>query len=117
MKREIREPVVSFLHAGTQFTGNIEAENDLCIHGLVTGTINATQKLVIGASAQVEGDIYSPSIAIFGAVNGNIISSGSVSLKNTSKVTGTIQSVQIEIEPGAEFNGDCCIEQKDTCVN
>lgn len=117
MKKEIREPVVSLLNAGTRFTGDIDAENELCIHGLVTGTINAAQKLVIGATALVEGDIYSPAIAIFGSVNGNIVSSGSVSLKNTSKVTGTIQSVQIEIEPGAEFNGDCCIEQKETCIN
>ena len=116
MKKELREPVVTLLNVGTQFVGNIEAEDDLCIHGLFTGSINTCKKLIIGATAQIEGDINSPWISIFGSVTGDILSSGIVSLKNKSRVTGTIKSMQIEIEAGAEFNGDCYIEQN-ACIN
>ena len=111
MKKNTKEVVVSLLNEGTQFTGDIESQDDLCIHGWVSGSTNACRKLVIGTTGQIEGDINSPSVVVFGVVNGNIFSSGFVSLKNTSQVTGTITTAQIEIESGAEFNGDCCIER------
>lgn len=117
MKRNSGDTIVSLLNTGTQFTGNIESQDDLCIHGWVSGSINACKKLIIGVTAQIEGDITSPCVAVFGEVKGNIFSSGFVSLKNTSRVTGTIRTVQIEIESGAEFNGDCCIEQVCECVS
>lgn len=115
MKKEKEEAVTSFLTVGTQFVGDIEAKDDLCIHGVFTGTISTCKKLIIGLTGQVEGDIRSSWITVFGSVTGNILSSGVVCLKNTSRVTGTIKSAQIEIESGAEFNGDCCIEQLSSC--
>lgn len=117
MRKDSKEEVLSYLHVGTQLVGDIESESDLCIYGNFVGTINSCKKLIIGATAQVEGDITSPWIAVFGCFTGNIFSSGTVALKDCAKVSGCIKTASIEIEPGAEFNGDCCIERGIACIN
>lgn len=117
MKKESKEEMLSYLNVGTQLVGDIESDNDLCIYGNFVGTINSNKKLIIGATAQVEGDITSPWIAVFGSVTGNIFSSGTVSLKDRARVKGCIKTASIEIEPGAEFNGDCYTERGVACVN
>ena len=80
--------------------------------GIIKGKIETKGRLVIGPSAKVEGEVTSPSVDILGALQGKVISSGTVSLRSKAVVTGTIKAAYIVIESGAVFNGECCIQRK-----
>lgn len=67
---------------------------------------------MIGQMAKVEGEVNSPNIDILGTMEGNIVSTGSVSLRAKSVFTGTIKAAYISIESGAVFNGECHIQRE-----
>lgn len=116
MAREIPQPVtarniVNLLSEGTEVTGNIEANNDIRIDGSIKGDIKTTGRVVIGASAHIEGNVESAGADVIGHMKGNIISSGLVVLRDKSMFTGVIRSTVVTVEPGAVFNGECRIEK------
>ena len=49
---------------------------------------------------------------ILGTMEGNIVSTGTVSLRAKSVFTGTIKAAYIAIESGAVFNGECHIQRE-----
>ena len=61
--------------------------------------------------AKVEGEVNSPNVDILGTMEGNIVSTGTVSLRAKSVFTGTIKAAYIAIESGAVFNGECHIQR------
>lgn len=112
MGKEVQQQIaLNLLSEGTQITGDIHASNDIRVDGMIKGKINTTGRLVIGQMARVEGEVNSPSVDILGTMEGNIVSTGSVSLRAKSVFTGTIKAAYIAIEAGAIFNGECHIQR------
>ena len=62
--------------------------------------------------AKVKGDVNSSSVDILGTMEGNIVSTGTVSLRAKAVFTGTIKAAYIAIESGAVFNGECHIQRE-----
>ena len=76
------------------------------------GKIFTKGRLVIGQMAKVEGEVNSPNVDILGTMEGNIVSTGTVSLRAKAVFTGTIKAAYIAIESGAVFNGECHIQRE-----
>lgn len=113
MGKDIQQQVtLNLISEGTSITGDLMAKNDIRIDGTIKGKINTTGRLVIGPAAKVEGEIQASVVDLLGTMEGNIMSSGIVSLKANAIFTGTIKSTYIAIESGAIFNGECQIERK-----
>lgn len=91
--------------------GDLIAVNDIRIDGKLKGKIETKGRLVIGPAAKVEGEVTSPGVDVLGTLQGNIVSSGTVSLRSKAVVTGTIKTAYIVIESGAVFNGECQIQR------
>ncbi len=96
---------INIINAGTKISGDLSSEGDLRIDGSVTGNISVKTKLVLGASAIVEGNIKAQNCDISGILKGNINVTELLTIKATSKTTGDISSSKLIIEAGAEFNG------------
>lgn len=112
MGKEVQQQIaLNLLSEGTQITGDIHASNDIRVDGMIKGKINTTGRLVIGQMARVEGEINSPSVDILGTMEGNIVSTGTVTLRAKSVFTGTVKAAYIAIEAGAIFNGECHIQR------
>ena len=97
----------SLIGAGTSMKGDITSNGDLRIDGNLVGNINCSAKVVIGANGVVEGDIVGGQADIMGKVTGTIKVKDLLQLKGGCSVHGNIQAAKLQIEPTANFNGEC----------
>jgi len=97
----------SLIGAGTSMKGDITSNGDLRIDGSLVGNIHCSAKVVIGANGVVQGDINGQQADIMGKVTGTIKVKDLLMLKGGSIVSGNIQSAKLQIEPTANFNGEC----------
>jgi cytoskeletal protein CcmA (bactofilin family) len=97
----------SIIAAGTTLKGDITSNGDIRIDGTLQGNIDSTAKVVIGANGLVEGDIVGQQADIMGKVKGTIKVKELLQLKGGSLVNGNLHASKLQIEPSANFNGQC----------
>jgi cytoskeletal protein CcmA (bactofilin family) len=97
----------SLIAAGTTLKGDISSNGDIRIDGTLVGNIHCTAKVVIGANGVIEGDISGQQADIMGKVSGTIKVKELLQLKGGSQISGNIYSSKLQIEPTANFNGQC----------
>ena len=95
------------LAEGTVLKGEIKAEEDFRIDGVVEGIINCSGKIVIGPKGSVNGQVNCAHAELLGKLQGTIRTSGVLILKSTGVYLGDAYTKTMEIEPGAIFNGSC----------
>ncbi len=96
---------INILNAGTRITGDLVSEGDLRVDGSLNGNIEVKAKLVLGTSANVDGNIKAVNCDVSGNVNGNIHVSELLTIKASAKIKGDISCSKLVIEAGAEFIG------------
>lgn len=92
---------------GTSIEGTITSNGDFRIDGEVTGDIRVEGKVVIGEKGRVDGNIYCANASISGALKGTAQVKEQLSLLETCKVNAEIIAARLEVQPGAEFTGNC----------
>jgi len=97
----------SLIGAGTSLKGDITSNGDIRIDGTLTGNIHCTAKVIIGANGVVEGDISGQQADILGKVTGTIKVKDLLQLKSNCAVNGNLHAAKLQIEPSANFNGQC----------
>ena len=107
----------SLIGAGTSMKGDITSNGDLRIDGTLTGNIHCSAKVVIGANGVVHGDISGQQADIMGKVTGTIKVKDLLQLKGGSVLNGNIQAAKLQIEPAANFNGQCHMVVETTASN
>lgn len=99
--------LLNLVGAGTVIKGDIKCSGDIRIDGTVKGNIEVSQKVVIGNTGTVVGNIISADTSVSGKVDGNIQSDKTTVLHGTGTINGDITTKQIIIEQGGKFNGVC----------
>jgi cytoskeletal protein CcmA (bactofilin family) len=97
----------SLIAAGTTLKGDITSNGDIRIDGTLQGNMQCSAKVIIGANGVVEGDISGQQADIMGKVNGTIKVKELLQLKGGSVVSGNLHAGKLQIEPSANFNGQC----------
>jgi cytoskeletal protein CcmA (bactofilin family) len=97
----------SLIGSGTTLKGDISSNGDLRIDGTLIGNITSSSKIIIGANGVVEGDISGQQADIMGKVTGTIKVKELLQLKSNCQVNGNLHSAKLQIEPAANFNGQC----------
>ncbi len=92
---------------GTTFTGNIETPGNIRIEGKIIGDVNSRSKIVVGPTAEIDGNIHSQTCEVEGHVKGSIKVDDLLILKPTCKVEGDIETGKLVVESGANFYGKC----------
>ena len=95
------------LAEGTVLIGEVRAEEDFRIDGVVDGIINCNGKIVIGPKGSVNGQVNCANAELLGKLQGTIKTAGALILKSTAVYSGDACVKTLEIEPGAVFNGTC----------
>jgi cytoskeletal protein CcmA (bactofilin family) len=103
---------INLIGNGTSIIGDLNSNGDVRIDGILTGNINISGKLVIGATGKVEGNITCQNADISGEVKGTVTISELLSLKANAKLLGDIVTGKISIEPSAIFTGTCNMGDK-----
>lgn len=97
----------TIIAAGTVLKGDISSNGDIRIDGSLQGNIQCQAKVVIGSNGSVEGDISGQQADIMGKVSGTIKVKELLQLKGGSFVNGNLYAGKLQIEPSANFNGQC----------
>ncbi len=95
----------SLLSTDLEISGNLHSAGEIQIDGIVNGDI-FSDVLIVGESAQVNGEITAESVRVHGHVTGQI-KANSVSLAKTAHVLGDILHGNLAIEQGACLEGHC----------
>ena len=95
------------LTAGSKIVGNVTADSDFRIDGLIEGDLNCTGKVVIGEGGRIRGTIICANAEIMGLLEGKINCSQQLSLRASGKIIGDVLTKTLIVEPGAVFNGTC----------
>lgn len=93
--------------AGTIIVGNIATPGNIRVEGTVEGSLESRNKIIVGESAQVTGNIFAKEVEISGHVKGEIRCSDSLFLRKSALIIGDIFTKKLIIENGAELNGKC----------
>lgn len=109
---DVRRRNVSVIGPTLRFKGELSANEDLVIEGIIEGNIAHQEKnLTIGAKGQVKADIHAREIDILGTLDGDVRGDEIVRLRKTAVVNGNIDAPRILIEDGARFNGSITMGQ------
>ena len=95
------------LTAGSNIVGNITADSDFRIDGLIEGELNCTGKVVIGEAGRIKGTVNCANAEILGLMDGKITCSQQLNLRASGKIQGDVKTKTLIVEPGALFNGTC----------
>ena len=95
---------------GTTFNGDLVSEGDFRVEGLINGSLHTSGKVVIGKTGSVEGVLSCKNADVEGKFKGNLIVSGTLSLRVSAYIEGDVQIEQLSVEPGATFNASCVMK-------
>jgi len=99
--------ISNIIGKGTVLVGNLEAYGNIRIEGKITGNLKSKNKVAMGQSSHVEGDIMAQNAEIAGEVKGRLEVSELLILKPTAVINGDIITNKLLVETGAVFNGSC----------
>ena len=96
----------SFIGRSMKLKGNISAEEEILIEGIVEGSIKMKHNVIIGKSGKVKADIIAKEIIIKGEVNGNVHGHVKVEIVPGGILNGDIISEKVVLAEGAKFKGN-----------
>ncbi len=99
--------ITAFLGKETYFKGVIQFEGTMRIDGKVEGEIVSDHTLIIGETAEIDGQVNVKTVVCGGKVSGEIASGESLQLVKPAKVRAKIRTQSLLIEEGVLFNGEC----------
>ena len=97
--------VVPVSHFGKSLTviGQLETDGELLVEGTVVGQISA-DRLVVGISGYVEGNVRAKDVRIIGKLNGRIYAPN-VTLDSSAVVSGRVFHTNVTVATGARIDG------------
>ena len=98
-------PGYSVLDAQLVVTGDLETEGTLRLDGKLRGSIRRADLVILGATAEVEGDVTAREVIVAGSVLGNIEATERAELQATAVVTGDIVTGTVLIHEGGAVRG------------
>ena len=98
---------VSRISSGTIIKGELSSDCDIRIDGKVEGKIYSKGKVVVGTQADMKGSILCNNCDFWGNIEGDIFVKDVLNIKASSKINGGIKVNKIQVEMGAQINGNC----------
>lgn len=105
------------LTAGSKIVGNITADSDFRIDGLIEGDLNCSGKVVIGEAGRIKGTVVCANAEILGLMEGKITCTQQLNLRSSGKINGDVHTKTLIVEPGALFNGTCAMGNQPSALS
>lgn len=106
----------SVIGAGIAIDGNVGGNGDVRIAGSINGDVQLKGNLIVDAGAQILGAVVADSVALGGAVEGNLTAADHFTLLETGQLVGDVQAKYLTVAAGARLRGkvDCGWEGPET---
>ncbi|HMR42712.1 MAG TPA: polymer-forming cytoskeletal protein [Saprospiraceae bacterium] len=92
---------------GSSVVGDIRADSDIRIDGMVKGTLVCKAKVIIGPTGMIEGEVKCQNAVIEGRLKGVLTVEDLLHVKETAEIDGRITTGKIIVQSGALFNVNC----------
>jgi len=96
---------------GVSITGEIKKADEVQIDGEADVTMK-TDNVVIGLTGKCKGNIETHNADIWGAFDGDLKASGTLTIQAEGNATGTIEYQSMQIKLGGKVSGDIKISEK-----
>ncbi len=96
---------------GVVINGEIKKADEVQIDGDADVTMK-TDNLVVGATGDCKGSIETHNADIWGAFDGDIKASGTLTIQEQGKVSGKIEYQNLQIKLGGQISGDIKLSDK-----
>ena len=96
---------------GVVINGEIKKADEVQIDGEADVTMK-TDNLVVGATGDCKGAIETHNADIWGAFDGDIKASGTLTIQEQGKVSGKIEYQNLQIKLGGQISGDIKLSEK-----
>ena len=93
----------------TAVSGRLSFTVPTRIDGRLRGEVRATDLLVVGEDAVVEGVVRALKLVVLGEVRGDIRGAGRVEIGPGGRLMGTVETHSLVVKPGGCLDGDCRI--------
>lgn len=105
-----RAPVVrSSLGPETEVTGRLSFTTPTRIDGILRGEVRATELLVVGESASIDGTIRATHLIILGHVSGDVVNADRVEIGPKGTLRGSLETRALVVQEGGKLYADCRI--------
>jgi cytoskeletal protein CcmA (bactofilin family) len=101
---------------GTVTEGNVIAESDIRVDGIIKGNLRCSARVIIGPSGFVEGEINCQNAMIEGKFVGILRVAELLNVKETADVSGDVTTGKLTISAGALFNVTCNMKPAKTAA-
>lgn len=100
-------PSVNIISEGTKLKGNLRANSDIRIGGMIDGEAISKGKLIITGKGRVTGNVTASEADIAGKVEGEVKVANKLILRKNAVIDGNIYTKTLVVEEGAQINGAC----------
>ena len=97
--------IKAFLGPGSQFEGKLIFDEIVRLDGTFRGEVNSKDVLIVGDTANVEGEVNVGTFILSGRFKGNVKAVTRVELRAPAQVEGNIETPKLVVEEGVIFNG------------
>jgi cytoskeletal protein CcmA (bactofilin family) len=109
---EVKKPVSidkadikAFLGPGSKFEGKLSFNEMVRLDGSFNGEIESSDTLIVGETAEIEGQIHVGALILSGKFKGEITATALVELRAPAQVEGKIETPSLKVEDKVVFNG------------
>ena len=105
LRRRSRGTATSFIDEGAVLDGKCSFAGTLMLNGRLTGELESSGALIIGASAVVQAGIRARVVTVRGEVIGNITALERIELTAGARVFGDLETPILVVQEGAVMEG------------
>ncbi len=102
----------------TEILGDVRFAGGLHLDGKIKGAVSTTgdksATLSVSETGAIEGDVRVPNLMLNGSVIGDVRATERLSLAAKAKVTGNVHYKVLQMEPGAQINGQLIYDDGNT---
>lgn len=97
---------VAWIGQSVTIEGRITSKQDIRIDGHVQGTLEVgDHELVLGAGAELKGDVNARSVLVGGKLEGNVTTTDRIQVQSTGVLLGDVVTPRLIIQDGGLLRG------------
>lgn len=93
------------VNEGTTLTGDLDAQSDIRIDGIINGDLRCKAKVIVGPKGKIKGTVQCESAVIEGTFDGKLQVRDSLIIKETANIVGEVITKNIAMSAGCQFDG------------
>ena len=95
----------TILNEGAELRGDVTVKGPVLIHGRLEGDARCEDRIVVGHTGDVHGDLTARVITVAGRVRGKVTATELIELREGAHLSGEIHAPRLAVQDGARYDG------------